>query len=569
MVGSPRSAARLTRAAVFAARPAGTGGPMLTSRVLLSGRYMLDERIGAGGHSEVWRAADLTLARLVAVKLLYAGFAQHADALARFRAEARHAARLSHENIARVYDYGEPDDSRPPFLVMELIDGPSLDGVLLGGPLDPALTAQVIGQAAAGLQAAHQAGLIHRDIKPGNLLVSPDGTVKVADFGISHAVGAEPMTGTGLLLGTPGYLAPERVTGGSATPASDLYALGVVAWECLAGRPPYTGPALEVALAHRDQGLPPLPAGVPPALADLIAELTARDPRDRPRNAAVVTDRARELTEATLAAARAEHPRAALVLDMSPAGREPVGLEPAGLEPAGIGPAGMGPAGMGPAGMGPAGMGPAGMGPAGVALAGPSGWPTQPVTAQPGRRPAEAGTPAAGHVGRWRRPHRVLLAVAAVVAMLAGVLAASHIGPLAPSRVAAQPSGHPLPGATGTQLITVSADFLAGQSVAAVAGRLRREGLKVRVRWQVSSVRPPGTVLSASPSGYRPAGSLVTLVGARALTPAGQASAQVAATGAGSGPGHGKGDGHGNGGGNGNGNGNGDGDGGGGGGGGD
>src|SRR5580692_2614146 len=101
VVGSPRSAARLTRAAVFAARPAGTGGPMLTSRVLLSGRYMLDERIGAGGHSEVWRAADLTLARLVAVKLLYAGFAQHADALARFRAEARHAARLSHENIAR------------------------------------------------------------------------------------------------------------------------------------------------------------------------------------------------------------------------------------------------------------------------------------------------------------------------------------------------------------------------------------------------------------------------------------------------------------------------------------
>jgi eukaryotic-like serine/threonine-protein kinase len=487
---------------------------MVTSRVLLSGRYMLDERIGAGGHSEVWRAADLTLARLVAVKLLYAGFAQHADALARFRAEARHAARLNHENIARVYDYGEPDDSRPPFLVMELIDGPSLDSVLLGGPLEPARTAQVIAQAAAGLQAAHQAGLIHRDIKPGNLLVSPDGTVKVADFGISHAVGAEPMTGTGLLLGTPGYLAPERVTGGSATPASDLYALGVVAWECLAGRPPYTGPALEVALAHRDQGLPPLPAGVPPALADLVAELTARDPRDRPSNAAVVTDRARELTQATLAAVRAERPCAGLVLDMSPAG-----------------------------------IGPAGTGPAGVALAGQSGWPTQPVTDQLGRRPAGAGTPAGGHVGRWRRPRRVLLAVAAVVAMLAGGLAASQIGPLAPSRVAAQPSSHALPRATGTQLITVSADFLAGQSVAVVAGRLRREGLKVRVRWQVSSVHPPGTVLSVSPSGYRPAGSLVTLVGARAPTPAGQASAPFAATGAGPGPGHGKGEGHGNGGG--------------------
>ncbi|HEY6479487.1 MAG TPA: serine/threonine-protein kinase, partial [Streptosporangiaceae bacterium] len=249
---------------------------MLTSRVLLSGRYELDERIGAGGYSEVWRAADLTLARPVAVKLLYAGFAQRADAVARFRAEARHAGRLSQENVARVYDYGEADGSCPPFLVMELIDGPSLAAVLLDGPLGPAPTAAIIAQAAAGLEAAHGAGLVHRDIKPGNLLVSPEGTVKVADFGISHAVGAEPLTGTGLLLGTPGYLAPERVTGEPATPASDLYALGVVAWECLAGRTPFTGPALEVALAQRDQGLPPLPAGTPSALADLVAGLTAR-----------------------------------------------------------------------------------------------------------------------------------------------------------------------------------------------------------------------------------------------------------------------------------------------------
>jgi uncharacterized membrane protein YgcG len=153
----------------------------------------------------------------------------------------------------------------------------------------------------------------------------------------------------------------------------------------------------------------------------------------------------------------------------------------------------------------------------------------------------------------------VLLGAAAVVALLASLVAAGQIGPLAPSRVAAQPSSHPLPRATGAQLITVSADSLPGQSVGAVAGQLRREGLKVRVRWQVSSARPPGTVLSVSPSGYRPAGSLVTLVGARAPAAA-PASAQVAAAGAGRGKGHGHGQGHGNGNGNGNGHGNGNGD---------
>jgi hypothetical protein len=498
---------------------------MLTSRVLLSGRYELDERIGAGGHSEVWRAADLTLARLVAVKLLYAGFAQHVDAVARFRAEARHAGRLNQENIARIYDYVEPDGSYPPFLVMELIDGPSLAGVLLDGPLDPAPAAAVIAQAAAGLQAAHQAGLIHRDIKPGNLLVGPEGTLKVADFGISHAIGSEPMTGTGLLLGTPGYLAPERVAGGPATPASDLYALGVVGWECLAGRPPFTGSALDVALAHRDQDLPPLPAAAPPALADLIAELTAREPRDRPRSAAVVASRARDLAGGAPAA----------VLQVGhPGGR------PAWAATAGAGPTRATPAAAGPAGQ--------------------PGWPDLPVTDQLGRRPAETGMPAGGQRGR-RRPRRMVLGAAAVVAMLAGLAAASQIGPLAPSRVAAQPAGRPLPEATGPRLITVSADSLAGQSVGAVAGRLRQEGLTVRVRWRVTSARPPGTVLSVSPSGYRPAGSLVTLVGARAPA-AVPASAQVALAGAGPGPGRGNGHGHGHGNGNGNGGGNGNSDGG-------
>ena len=189
----------------------------------------------------------------MAVKLLRAGYAQDPGSVARFRSEARHAASLSHPGIAQVYDYGEGE---LPYLVMELVDGPSLARVLGGGPLDPGRAMDVVAQAAAGLDAAHRAGLVHRDIKPANLLLGPGGQVKITDFGISRTAGPEPVTGTGTLLGTPAYLAPERLAGQAATPAGDLYSLGVVAWECLAGAPPFTGPPAEVARAHRDRRCP-------------------------------------------------------------------------------------------------------------------------------------------------------------------------------------------------------------------------------------------------------------------------------------------------------------------------
>src|SRR6266545_1453108 len=230
----------------------GNRTPMsFAGRVLLAGRYQLADRIGAGGYGEVWRGTDAVLARPVAIKLLLAGHAQHAETLARFRAEARHAGALAHEGIARVYDYGEPDPPHPPFLVMELVDGPSIAGVLAGGGMEPAQAMDIVAQTAAGLHAAHLAGLVHRDIKPGNLLLSRGGVVKITDFGVSHATGSAPLTSTGILVGTTGYLAPECVGGAQATPASDLYALGVVAYECLAGVSPFTGLPVEVALAHR------------------------------------------------------------------------------------------------------------------------------------------------------------------------------------------------------------------------------------------------------------------------------------------------------------------------------
>jgi len=274
---------------------------------VLGERYRLDGQIGRGGYSEVWHATDTVLSRPVAVKLLHPGYAQQPHVLARFQAEAQHAGSLTHENVARIYDYGDPADGQPPFLVMELVDGPSLEEVLAtGGALDARRAMNVVAQAAAGLAAAHAVGLIHRDIKPANLLLARDGLVKVTDFGIAHAVGSVPVTATGEVLGTPGYIAPERVGGAQATPSSDLYALGIVGYECLAGMPPFRGTPLQVALAHRDQPLPALPPDIPPGAVELVMRLTAKDPQYRPASAADVAATAARLRD-DLAAAAVPH----------------------------------------------------------------------------------------------------------------------------------------------------------------------------------------------------------------------------------------------------------------------
>jgi eukaryotic-like serine/threonine-protein kinase len=281
---------------------------MSDTSLVVSGRYQLEERIAVGGVAEVWRGTDKVLGRPVAVKLLQAGHARDPGSLALFQSEARHAASLSHPNIAQVYDYGQAE---PPYLVMELVEGPSLAQVLRGGPLDAGRAMDVVAQAAQGLAAAHRAGMVHGDIKPGNLLVSSGGQVKVADFGISCAAGSAPVTGRGTLLGTPAYLAPERVAGQPPTPPSDLYSLGVVGWECLTGAPPFSGPPVEVALAHRDRPLPPLPSAVPADVAALIAELTAGDPVARPPDAGEVARRAGMLRDIA-------NSRATLMLEIDP-----------------------------------------------------------------------------------------------------------------------------------------------------------------------------------------------------------------------------------------------------------
>jgi serine/threonine-protein kinase len=279
---------------------------------------------------QVWRATDQVLGRQVAIKLLRPEYANHPGTLNRFRSEARHAASLTHACIARVYDYADAGSAGSPYLVMELVDGPSLLTVLTAGPISSACAMDVIGQVASALAAAHRAGLIHRDIKPANILISPEGQVKITDFGIAHAVGSASVTDPKLVMGTSQYLAPERIAGGPGTPASDLYSLGIVLHECLTGAPPFTGSVAEVMASHLHMPLPPLPPEVAPEVQELAAWLTAKDPSARLSDAGELAAIARRLH--TALAARAEpgpNARTVPVVHV----RQPAGASASGPEP--------------------------------------------------------------------------------------------------------------------------------------------------------------------------------------------------------------------------------------------
>jgi len=270
---------------------------------LLAGRYRLTDRIAAGGMGEVWRGEDQLLNRAVAVKLLPTGRAGDESFLARFRAEARYAASLSHPGIARVYDYGESAEFGGAYLIMELVKGEPLSAILArAGRLSPDATLDIVGQAARALDAAHQAGIVHRDIKPGNLLVAAGGTTKITDFGIATAVRAAQashLTETGMVMGTAMYVSPEQATGAPVDASSDIYSLGVVAYECLAGHVPFmASEPLAIAYAHKHAPIPALPPDVPQPVADLVYDMLAKTPAGRPASARVVADRADMLREA-------------------------------------------------------------------------------------------------------------------------------------------------------------------------------------------------------------------------------------------------------------------------------
>ncbi|GLZ79571.1 hypothetical protein Afil01_43780 [Actinorhabdospora filicis] len=252
---------------------------------LIGGRYRLTKRIAAGGMGDVWRGLDTRLGRRVAVKLLHPGLAEDAAFKARFVSEANLVAALNTRSVAAIYDCGEEDtpEGTRAYLIMELVEGRSLAEVLReDGPLPVRLAARVIAAAAEGLGAAHAAGIVHRDVKPANILIARRGVVKIIDFGIARVSGETGLTATGSVIGTIAYTAPEQLTDQDPTPAGDVYSLGVVAYECLAGTPPFgaDNPAA-VIFGHLAQDPPPLPETVPAALSAAVMRALRKEPGER------------------------------------------------------------------------------------------------------------------------------------------------------------------------------------------------------------------------------------------------------------------------------------------------
>lgn len=279
-------------------------------------RYELVSRIAIGGMGEVWKANDSVIGRTVAIKILKDEYMGDSGFRERFRAEARHAALVNHEGIANVFDYGEEEGSA--YLVMELVPGEALSSILEREKILPASRVlSIVAQTSSALHAAHQAGLVHRDIKPGNLLITPDGSVKITDFGIARLADQVPLTATGQVMGTVQYLAPEQAGGKPASPATDIYSLGIVAYEALAGKRPFRGDSqVAIAMAQIKEAPPELPASIPSAVRALVMSCMAKKPEGRPASA-------QDLAQAALALARGDDEAALALIPAWSASPEP------------------------------------------------------------------------------------------------------------------------------------------------------------------------------------------------------------------------------------------------------
>jgi hypothetical protein len=452
---------------------------------LVAGRYRLARVLATGGMGEVWCGYDERSEHPVAVKVLRPEFAADPAFVERFRAEARTSALLDHPNIATVVDYGEQTgphgEPTGAYLVMELVDGEPLSAILRReAPLPAARVLRLLAQAGAGLQAAHDGGVVHRDIKPANLLVTADDTVKITDFGIARATGALPLTRTGTVLGTAHYLSPEQVQGRSASPASDLYALGVVAYECLAGHRPFDADSpLEVALAHQRDPVPPLPDSVHPAVVALVGRALAKDPTDRHRSAGAFGRTAAGIA-ATLysGAATTSAGTARTARSTTPASTMP-STGAAGQPPAAA----------------PQSAPAAPAAPPGTAS-------TQPARRRPGTSAAQSGRhpdrkPRGGHQRVLRLPMLVLgglLLAALVAAVVGGHGHTRHTA--APATTAAGPAAQ----ASG---VALDPRTYAGRPAASVLAELQAKGLTPSTQ-SVAVPGTPGTVVTIVTSGGAP-----------------------------------------------------------------
>lgn len=283
---------------------------------LIHGRYRLDSRLAQGGMGEVWKGWDIQLNRPVAIKALRSDLTSGEAKLRRLRAEAHNSANLAHPNIAALFEYYEHDGIG--FLIMEYVPSKSLADLYHDHPggMDPLQLLPILIQTARGLFVAHSHGVVHRDVKPANIMVSDNGDVKITDFGVSYSTNQEQITQDGMVVGTAQYISPEQAQGEQATPRSDIYSLGVVAYEGVAGHRPFTGATpVDIAAAHVNDTVPPLPDSVDFQLREFIMSMLAKDPRDRPADALVVSrtlarierrllDQQTELNEATIVSGR-------------------------------------------------------------------------------------------------------------------------------------------------------------------------------------------------------------------------------------------------------------------------
>jgi serine/threonine protein kinase len=290
---------------------------------VLDDRYRLDHRLATGGMGDVWRATDTVLGRPVAVKVMLPALLTDPGFTARFQAEARMMATLRHPGVVQVYDYGRTTVASGDvvYLVMTYVDGEPLSRRLAAaGRLPVAETLRIVAQTADALQAVHQSGIVHRDVKPANLLVQPDGNVVLVDFGVARSAAATKLTGTGHVVGTALYMAPEQISGESISGTTDVYALGALTFHCIAGHPPFEGAnALQIAFQQVHDEPPPLPEDVPAAVRALVSRAMAKQPTDRFPDAAAFAEAARAALTAPDADAPTEVVAVAPVADTGPA----------------------------------------------------------------------------------------------------------------------------------------------------------------------------------------------------------------------------------------------------------
>ena len=370
----------------------------LAQDTLLGDRYRLDRRIAIGGMGEVWRAEDIVLSRTVAVKVLKSELTQERTFLERFRTEARTTASLQANGIANVFDYGEVasgDDIPVAYLVMEYVDGEPLSAQLArDGRLPAARVLEIIRQAALALAEAHRVGMVHRDVKPGNLLVRrSDGAVKITDFGIARAADAVPLTQNGMVVGTAQYFSPEQAEGRVVGPPSDVYSLGVVAYECLAGRLPFLADSPVTVAMMQIRDVPPaLPPDVPGPVQALVMRILAKDPRQRFADGAELAEAVRAVQEGRPIPPPRPFPTPPPPPQPGPA--QPVPTQP-GLAQPGLAQPGLAHPGPSQPGLAQPGLAQPGLAQPGPSQPGPSQpGPSQPGLAQPG--PSQPGTAPSG-----------------------------------------------------------------------------------------------------------------------------------------------------------------------------